>query len=245
MGRKLIDLTGKKLNRLYVIERAPNKGTVTMYRCKCDCGKIVVVQSGNLKNGQISCGCHMKEVYASKEFSEKSTRHGYHKHELYSSWMGMKRRCNNPKDSSYKNYGGRGIKVCDEWNGDSPEQYIKDIEEKLGKRPKNHTLDRINNDGNYEIDNVRWASKSEQTVNQRHKEGKLKEKYIIYRRGLYLVSIFRNKKGMFSNGQKELKDAIFLRDYYLKVYNETPHKWEEMCNNKKYKNIIGEMTNGK
>lgn len=236
-----MDLTGLKLNKLYVIKKAGyNKGAV-MYKCECECGKILNIQYSNLKNGQVSCGCHMKEIYKSKEFSEANTKHGYYNHELYRSWSAMKRRCTNPKDKNYKDYGGRGIKVCDRWL-ESPKNYIDDIEKNIGKKPtKHHTLDRIDNNGNYEISNVRWANKSEQTVNQRHKIGKLNEKYICEKRGLYIVTITRNKMKMLSNGQKKLDDAIFLRDYYLRVFEETPEKWIEICNDKKYKDIKGEM----
>lgn len=245
MGRKLIDLTGEKFGKLTVIERAENIGSVTMYKCKCECGKALNIQYTNLKNGQVSCGCHMKEVYKSKAFSEANTKHGYYNHELYGAWFAMKRRCTNPKDKSYKNYGGRGIKVCDRWL-ESPKNYINDIEKTIGKKPtKYHTLDRIDNDGNYEISNVRWADKSEQAVNQRHKTGKLNEKYIFKKRGLYIVSIVRNKERILSNGQKNLDDAIFLRDYYLSVFEKTPEKWTKICNDKKYKDIKGEMLNGK
>ena len=237
MGRKLIDLTGEKFGRLTVIERVENIGSVTMYKCKCECGKVINVRQGNLKKGQKSCGCYSRELFKSEQWSKINSSHGYCKHELYQTWNSMIRRCNDVNNSDYKNYGGRGIKVCSRWDTETPEIFIQDIEGKLGKRPKNHTLDRIDNNGDYEITNLRWATKSEQAVNQRKKINQLKEKYIFKKRGLYIVSITRNKMNMLSNGQKNINDAIKLRDFYLELFEENPEKWEDLCNNKKYKNI--------
>lgn len=238
MGRKPIDLTGKTFGRLTVINRAKNDNNVVVWNCKCVCGNMKKVRAGNLKSGGVkSCGCLSKDVYKSELFSKLNSKHGVSNHPLYKAWSGMIYRCYNNKSSDYKNYGGRGIKVCDDWI-DNPKKYIEDIEKNLGKKPTpQHTLDRINNDGNYEITNIRWANKSEQVVNQRARKNKLKEKYIFKRRGLYIVSITRNKRNIISNGQKNIKDAIKLRDFYLKVFEENPQKWEHLCNNKKYKNI--------
>jgi hypothetical protein len=82
---------------------------------------------------------------------------------LYDTWQGMKKRCNNPNNDNYKYYGGRGIKVCERWLN-SYENFALD----MGERPKGHTLDRINNDGNYEPSNCKWSSLSEQNSNRRN-----------------------------------------------------------------------------
>lgn len=235
MGRNLIDLKGRKFGRLTVIERAENIGSVTVYKCKCECGKVINVRQGNLKNGQKSCGCYSRELFKSEQWSIKSTSHGYHNHELYQTWNSMIRRCNDVNNSDYKNYGGRGIKVCSRWNTGTPENFIKDVESKLGKRPKNHTLDRIDNNGDYEINNVKWSSRSEQVINQRNnKNNKLGEKYIIQRRGGYIVAISRDKNRIFSSTINTLERAKEIREYYLKLYEENKKNWEQICKERKY-----------
>jgi len=93
------------------------------------------------------------------------TRKGISKHPLYNTWVGMMQRCYNKNHTAYKHYGGRGIIVCDEWHDSVA--FITHCEEVLGPRPPGHTHDRIDNDGNYELVNSRWASKSEQMKNKR------------------------------------------------------------------------------
>lgn len=238
MGRKLIELTGKKFGRLTVIKRVEKNNSVVVWNCRCTCGNTKEVRAGNLKSGGVkSCGCLLKDIHKSESFSKSNSKHGLYNHPLYHTWSAMVYRCYNAKSPDYKNYGGRGIGVCDEWI-DSPKKYIEDIEKNIGRKPTlQHTLDRIDNNGNYEITNLRWATKSEQSVNQRKKINQLKEKYIFKKRGLYIVSITRNKINMLSNGQKNINDAIKLRDFYLELFEENPEKWEDLCNNKKYKNI--------
>jgi hypothetical protein len=92
--------------------------------------------------------------------------HGESKTPLYQTWINMRRRCENPRHVGYKNYGGRGIKVCEAWNR-SYDAFRDYVEFNLGPRPLGHTIDRIDNDGNYEPGNVRWSSLSVQSRNQR------------------------------------------------------------------------------
>src|SRR5699024_3573244 len=137
-------------------------------------------------------------------------------HELYQTWNSMIRRCNDVNNSDYKNYGGRGIKDCSRWDTETPEIFIQDIEGKLGKRRKNHTLDRTDNKADYESNNVKWASRSEQWDNQRSKDNELREKYIIQRRGGYIGAISREKNKRLSNKINSLERAKEIREYYLK-----------------------------
>jgi hypothetical protein len=166
---KFIDLTGKRFGRLLVIERAenyiqPNGGMVTRWKCKCDCGKTKIVNTASLKRGKTkSCGCLVAE-----KCRETMTKHGRTNSRLYGIWKNMRERCNNPNRERYKDWGGRGIRICDEWNDFKTfyEWGMSNGYDETAPRGK-CTLDRINNDGNYEPGNCRWANMVEQNRNQR------------------------------------------------------------------------------
>ena len=153
MGQ-FIDITNQRFGRLVVLEQTPSLKKKVRWDCLCDCGNITNVSTGVLKNGQtISCGCVRLESVSSHKMSDTKE---------YQSWKSMKGRCNRKTDKSYNRYGGRGIKVCDEWIN-SFEKFYKDV----GSPPsKNHTLGRIDNNGNYEYGNVRWETRSEQNRNK-------------------------------------------------------------------------------
>lgn len=161
-----IDLTECQFGRLTVIKRVPppfGKRTRGAYwQCICECGAESIVMSQSLVKGSTrSCGCYGREV-ASEIGRRARTTHGLSKTTEYCIWSNLRDRCHNPNGDAYKDYGGRGIKVCSRWDDFSA--FIADV----GKRPsKRHTLDRINNDGNYEPGNVRWATRSEQNNNKR------------------------------------------------------------------------------
>lgn len=119
------------------------------------------VTSNNLKGKHCqSCGCLFKEV---RSLGKSGLKHGLYGTKEYRAWQGMKRRCLYKSHKNYKHYGGRGIKVCPEWQNDFLAFYNH-----IGRAPgKEYTVDRIDNEGNYEPGNVRWATKSEQSKNQR------------------------------------------------------------------------------
>lgn len=150
---KAIDLAGKRFGRLVVTGRSKRKrqnGEVRWW-CECDCGVLqpVEVSGYSLRKGRTtSCGCARET-------------HGLSSHPLYATWKAMIRRCYDPGHERYLHYGGRGIRVCERWR-DSLQDFIDDV----GKRPESCTLDRINNNGNYEPGNVRWATVSEQNKNR-------------------------------------------------------------------------------
>ena len=164
---KFINLSEKKFNNLTVLKRMTNRKKQTMWLCKCDCGKEVVVSSANLKSGHTkSCGCYaLKEK--SKRMKEKNPtyKHGLSNSRLFEIWRAMKKRCYLKTHVHYKNYGARGIRVCEEWKNDFMNFYNWAMAN--GYRD-DLTIDRINPDGNYEPNNCRWATYKEQNNNKKN-----------------------------------------------------------------------------
>lgn len=146
----------KKYGKLTPIKIDHRKASTNYWECKCDCGKTTVVRETYLKNGHTkSCGCIRSDRM---KYSNPRTTHGLRGHRLNSIWRGMKTRCYNEKSFGYSNYGGRGIIICDEWKNDFKVFYDWAI--KNGYKD-GLTIDRINNDGNYEPNNCQWITKSE------------------------------------------------------------------------------------
>lgn len=148
---------GKKFNRLLVLQKdqAPQR-----YVCQCECGNIISVHYTNLSNGrQKSCGC-----LRLKKTIQRNTTHNQRYTRLYAIWKAMKQRCLNPNSKSYSNYGKRGIKICEEWLNNYQSFYTWSINNGY---KEDLTIDRINNDGNYEPSNCRWVDRLTQCNNTR------------------------------------------------------------------------------
>lgn len=165
MGNDKSDLTGKRFGRLTVLGvDGKDKHNNYLWKCRCDCGEITHATRTCLKNGhKRSCGCLMRE-----ECGNRCRKHGLYKDRVYHIYYGIKQRCENPKSSSYKHYGGRGI--CVEW---SDWQSFREWALSNGYQD-GLTLDRIDVNGNYEPSNCRWITQAEQMRNTR------KTRYLTY-----------------------------------------------------------------
>lgn len=156
---KVIDITGQKFGRLTVIKFIEKRNQHYYYLCKCDCGNEKIVEKGNLRALKIkSCGCFKKEK---DSFPKK---HGKSYTKLYRIYKALINRCYRQKDINYKNYGGRGISVCQEWLNDFMSFYNWAV---LNGYQENLSIDRINVNGNYEPNNCRWTDKITQANNTR------------------------------------------------------------------------------
>ena len=178
-GKLRNDLTSQRFGFLKVLRRSPDKGggkkPVVKLECECKCGKNITVKSDSLLSGHtVSCGCK-------KKIHGKSN-----KERLYQTWKNMRQRCNNPNRSDYKRYGGRGIKICDEWNDYNT---FRDWALSNGYAD-NLSIDRIDVNGNYEPSNCRWVDDIIQANNVRS------NRIITFRNSTYTMAEFARKIGI-------------------------------------------------
>ena len=176
---------GDKFNKLTAIKFIEKRNSQQYWLFICDCGIEKVIRVENVKIGHTkSCGCLQKEI-----------KHGMIKTRVYKSWQSMKDRCLNKNNPAYKNYGDRGITICDEWL--DFENFLKD----MGERLKGKSIDRINNNGNYCKENCQWATQKEQNNNTRT--------------NIFLT--YKNKTQTMSQWAKELK--INRHTLYWRIRN--------------------------
>lgn len=157
-------MIGQKFGRLTVIEELPErKHGSRVYRCKCDCGNIINARKDMLKNGNTrSCGCLQREK--ARDIAKAKSTHGKSKTRLYNIYYHIINRCYRKNEPNYENWGGRGIKVCNEWKDDFMTFHNWAIDN--GYR-EGLSIDRIDNDKGYSPDNCRWTTNKQQSNNRR------------------------------------------------------------------------------
>lgn len=154
-----MDLIGQKYGRLTVVEFCGIKNRKATWKCVCDCGMVVIATGNNLRSGTTkSCGCLRRETTRAR--GKANTTHGNshdNRTRLYTIWCGMRQRCSNRNRTAYPLYGGKGVLVCDEWNNfDAFKAWALSH-----GYADNLSIDRIDHNGNYEPDNCRWITISE------------------------------------------------------------------------------------
>ncbi|MEO0685015.1 MAG: AP2 domain-containing protein [Cyanobacteria bacterium J06649_11] len=206
---KVVDSTGQKFGYLTVVKRVgSDKNGVVTWECKCQCGNFKVVRGHDLRRGKTtSCGCIRKD-----RNGLSSSKHP--DYNLYRIWYGMVDRCHNPKNCNYSRYGKKGISVCLRWRN-SFDNFKRD----MGERPTEfHSIDRMDNAGNYCLKNCRWATRSQQAINRglsiRNKSGYIGT-YWHKSRNRWISQIEVKGKNFELGSFDNLHEAVEARNSYI------------------------------
>lgn len=203
----MLNLIGERYGRLVVIgeadrRRAPCGVTERRFVCRCDCGNIKTIAAQTLRSGSAkSCGCLRREMV-----EEKNTTHGKSKSKLYRVWSSMKDRCLRNGARQFKDYGGRGISICDEWKN-SFESFEKWAT--ANGYAEGLTIERIDNNGNYSPGNCKWIPRSEQSKNRRMNH------YLTFNNSTRTIQDWANEIGI---------NRCTLREYCKKYGDENAVK---------------------
>lgn len=159
--RRIVIKEGTRFGRLIIAREVDSKRKQRHFLCRCTCGGEKVVALYQMRSGKTrSCGCLLVDTM--REMKEKRVDGvPSNQHPLYQTWKDMRKRCLNPKCKSFENYGGRGIKVCDRWS--SFAKFVQD----MGAKAEGHSLDRIDNNGDYSPSNCKWSTRQDQMSNKR------------------------------------------------------------------------------
>jgi hypothetical protein len=197
---RFVDRTGHRYGRLTAAEQVgTNHYKKILWRCVCDCGNEVVVNSSALGSGKtLSCGCYLKE---------RITKHGSSKKSSYNTWRAMVRRCHTPTDKDYPRYGGKGVTVCERWR-----EYTNFAAD-MGEPSGDETLDRIDTYGNYEPTNCRWAGVKTQNRNVRVRASSKTGVVGVSetQHGTYIAKVTVGKKAFYSKRFKKIEEAAAAR----------------------------------
>ena len=214
MSENIKDMTPRLIEetwRKYPTEKSNQKRTYGLFECQY-CKKEFEAQTAHIKSGNTkSCGCLNGDA------------HGLTYHNFYKTWYNMIYRCNNPKIKAYKNYGGRGITVCEEWQDVT--NFIAWAESTY-PNIEGYTLDRIDNDKGYSPENCRWVDVTTQILNQRKRKDNTSG-YVGVSwnkvRGMWTIRIKVNTKYVWLGDFDDLMEAVIFRDNYI-IENKLPHK---------------------
>ena len=218
-GRDMTPRLIKDLGMRFPTEKSSRKYRYGLFECQyCNKEFEAITSSIKIKN-TVSCGCH--RAYILTNIAKKT--HGLTSHKYYQTWYDMIKRCNNPKATGYKHYGGRGITVCEEWLDIANFIVWCDL---THPNIEGLSLDRIDVDGNYEPNNCRWADASTQALNQRMKGNNTSGFVgVAYRKdnNKWSASITIDCKVVFLRCFKTKEEAVEARDNYI-IENNLPHK---------------------